>query len=265
MAKTNDKELKRWWAQYMESTGEMELALQYYEMAEDYLSLVRVYSYCDNLEKAAEIANMSGDKAACYHLARQYENIDNIAEAIHFFSKAQAYSNAIRICKEQGYTEQLWNMAVLGKKDMQFHEIFLTYLDRVKFLLILCSFFPLLAGPNEKLDAAKFFEHADKPQFDKAVILYEKAGYVGKALDLAFETKQHNVLQYIATNFNENTDPALLDKTAGFFLQHEQYDKAVDLYVASVQAIKALELCLQYNITINDEMAEKLSSGGMFR
>ena len=83
------------------------------------------------------------------------------------------------------------------------------------------------------------------------MILYEKAGYVGKSLDLAFETKQHNVLQYIATNFNENTDPALLDKTAGFFLQHEQYDKAVDLYVASVQAIKALELCLQYNITIN--------------
>ena len=227
--KTNDKSLKRWWAQYMESTGEMELALQYYELAEDYLSLVRVYCYCDNLEKAAEIANSSGDKAACYHLARQYENIDNIHEAIHFFSKAQAYSNAIRICKEHGFNEQLWNMAVL-------------------------------AGPNEKLDAAKYFETADvKPQYDKAVILYEKAGYVGKALDLAFETKQHNVLQYIATNFNENTDPALLDKTAGFFLQHEQYEKAVDLYVASVQAIKALELCLQYNITITEEMAEKLS------
>ena len=26
--KSSDKELKRWWAQYMESTGEMELALQ---------------------------------------------------------------------------------------------------------------------------------------------------------------------------------------------------------------------------------------------
>ena len=231
--KTNDKELKRWWAQYMESTGEMELALQYYELAQDYLSLVRVYSYCDNLEKAADIANMSGDKAACYHLARQYENIDNIPEAIHFFSKAQAYSNAIRICKDQGYYEQLWNMAVL-------------------------------AGPNEKLDAAKFFENAEKPQFDKAVILYEKAGYVGKALELAFETKQHNVLQYISTNFDQDTDPALLDKTAGFFLQHEQYDKAVDLYVASVQSIKALELCLEYNINISEEMGEKLSSGEKF-
>ena len=111
------------------------------------------------------------------------------------------------------------------------------------------------------MDAAKYFENAEKPQFDKAVILYEKAGYAGKAIELAFDTKQHNVLQYIASNFNEDTDPALLDRTAGFFLQHEQYDKAVDLYVASVQAIKALELCLQYNIHITEEMAEKLSTG----
>ena len=226
--KSNDKDLKRWWAQYMESTGEMELALQYYELAEDFLSLVRVYCYCDNLEKAAEIANGSGDKAACYHLARQYENVDNISEAIHFFSKAQAYSNAIRICKDQGFNEQLWSLAIL-------------------------------AGPNEKLDAAKYFECSDKPQYDKAVILYEKAGYVGKAMDLAFEKKQHNILQYISTNFNENTDPVLLDRTAAFFLEHQQYEKAVDLYVASVQAIKALELCLQYNIQITDEMADKLS------
>jgi len=175
-----------------------------------------VHCYCDNLEKAAEIANKSGDRAACYHLARQYENVDNIAEAIHFFSKAyvieihkykcpssgtkrgqyfQAYSNAIRICKEHGFSEQLWNLAVL-------------------------------AAPNEKLEAAKYFETCEKPQFDKAVILYEKAGYIGKAVDLAFETNQHNVLQYISSNFNENTEPLLLDKTANFFLQNEQYEKA---------------------------------------
>jgi len=174
-----------------------------------------VHCYCDNLEKAAEIANKSGDRAACYHLARQYENVDNIAEAIHFFSKAyvieihkykcpssgtkrgqyfQAYSNAIRICKEHGFSEQLWNLAVL-------------------------------AAPNEKLEAAKYFETCEKPQFDKAVILYEKAGYIGKAVDLAFETNQHNVLQYISSNFNENTEPLLLDKTANFFLQNEQYEK----------------------------------------
>ena len=64
--------------------------------------------------KAAEIANASGDKAACYHLARQYENIDNIPEAIHFFSKAQAYSNAIRICKEQGKNKTIIELVLTG-------------------------------------------------------------------------------------------------------------------------------------------------------
>lgn len=43
--------LHKWWAQYMESTGDMENALQYYENAQDYLSLVRVYCYCGQMDK----------------------------------------------------------------------------------------------------------------------------------------------------------------------------------------------------------------------
>jgi intraflagellar transport protein 140 len=226
--KSDDKSLKRWLAQYLESAGEMELALQYYELAEDYLSLVRVHCYCENLEKAAEIANSSGDKAACYHLARQYENMDNISNAIHFFSKASAYSNAIRICKEQGYADHIWNLA-------------------------------LLASNNEKLDAAKYFERCEKPQYDKAVILYEKAGYFGKALDLAVRTNQHNALQHISKHLDGDTDPVLLGKAANFFLDNRQYDKAVDLFVSSKENQKALDLCLQYNITVTEDMAEKLT------
>ena len=54
--------LRRWWAQYLESTGEMETALQFYEAARDHLSLVRVYCYCNNLQKAADIANETEDR-----------------------------------------------------------------------------------------------------------------------------------------------------------------------------------------------------------
>ena len=39
----------------MESTSEMETALQFYEAARDNLSLVRVYCYCGNLEKVKKI------------------------------------------------------------------------------------------------------------------------------------------------------------------------------------------------------------------
>ena len=39
----------------MESLGEMEVALQFYEMAQDYLSLVRVYCYCSNMDKVSRL------------------------------------------------------------------------------------------------------------------------------------------------------------------------------------------------------------------
>ena len=51
------------------------------------------------LFQASEICNDTGDRAACYHLARQLENQDHIKEAIHFFQRAEAYGNAIRLCK----------------------------------------------------------------------------------------------------------------------------------------------------------------------
>lgn len=53
----------------------MDSALQFYDAAQDYVSLVRVLCYCDRMDQAAEVANDSGDKAASYHLARQFENM----------------------------------------------------------------------------------------------------------------------------------------------------------------------------------------------
>lgn len=89
----------KWIAQYMESTGDMDAALHYYTMAKDHLSIVRVLCFLNNYHQASEIAQNSGDKAAAYHLARQFEAMDRIDEALSFFTKAQAYGNAIRICK----------------------------------------------------------------------------------------------------------------------------------------------------------------------
>lgn len=39
----------------MESTGEMDEALKYYEQANDILSLVRVHCYCGNVEKVKKV------------------------------------------------------------------------------------------------------------------------------------------------------------------------------------------------------------------
>lgn len=83
----------------MESTGNMDRAVHYYKEAKDHFSLVRVLCFQQNLSQASEIASATGDRAACYHLARQYEAMGKISEAVHFFSRAQAYGTAVRICK----------------------------------------------------------------------------------------------------------------------------------------------------------------------
>ncbi|XP_064637216.1 intraflagellar transport protein 140 homolog [Lineus longissimus] len=225
--KTKDKALRKWWAQYMESTGEMETALQFYEAAQDYLSLVRVYCYCGNLEKAAEICNDTGDAAGCYHLARQYENQDRIKEAIHFFTRAQAYGNAIRLCKEHGYEDQMMNLALLGK-------------------------------PQDMMDAARYYESKPSSQ-DKAVMLYHKAGNLPRALDLAFRTRQFGALQHISDDLDQKADPELLQRCANFFTENGQYDKAVDLLATARKYWDALKLCSEQNVVITEDLAEKLT------
>ncbi|XP_071318478.1 intraflagellar transport protein 140 homolog [Trachinotus anak] len=225
--KMKDKNIYKWWAQYLESQSDMDSALHFYECAQDYLSLVRVHCYMGNIQKASEIANDTGDRAASYHLARHYEGHDDIKQAVHFYTRAQAYNNAIRLCKENGLDDQLMNLA-------------------------------LLSNPEDMMEAACYYEEKGA-HMDRAVALYHKAGYVSKALELAFATQQFSALQLIAEDLNENSDPALLARCSDFFIKHSQYEKAVELLVAAKKYHQALELCVTQNLTITEELAERMT------
>ncbi|XP_035468905.1 intraflagellar transport protein 140 homolog [Scophthalmus maximus] len=225
--KMKDKNIYKWWAQYLESQSDMDSALHFYECAQDYLSLVRVHCYMGNIQKASEIANDTGDRAASYHLARHYEGHDDIKQAVHFYTRAQAYNNAIRLCKENGLDDQLMNLA-------------------------------LLSNPEDMMEAACYYEEKGS-HMDRAVALYHKAGYVSKALELAFATQQFSALQLIAEDLNENSDPVLLARCSDFFITHSQYEKAVDLLVAAKKYHQALELCVNQNLTITEQLAERMT------
>ncbi|KAM7149426.1 intraflagellar transport protein 140 homolog isoform 1-T2 [Molossus nigricans] len=225
--KMKDKTLWRWWAQYLESQAEMDAALRYYELAQDYFSLVRIHCFQGNIQKAAEIANETGNWAASYHLARQYESQEEVRQAVHFYTRAQAFNNAIRLCKENGLDDQLMNLA-------------------------------LLSSPEDMIEAACYYEEKGE-QMDRAVMLYHKAGHFSKALELAFATQQFVALQLIAEDLDEKSDPALLARCSDFFLEHSQYEKAVELLLAAKKYQEALQLCLEQNMTITEEMAEKMT------
>ncbi|KAM9716097.1 intraflagellar transport protein 140 homolog isoform 2-T2 [Menidia menidia] len=225
--KTKDKNIYKWWAQYLESQSDMDSALHFYDLAQDYLSLVRVHCYMGNIQEASQIANDTGDRAASYHLARHYEGHDDIKQAVHFYTRAQAYNNAIRLCKENGLDDQLMNLA-------------------------------LLSNSEDMMEAACYYEERST-HMDRAVALYHKAGYVSKALELAFATEQFSALQLIADDLNENSDPALLARCSDFFITHSQYEKSVELLVAAKKYNQALELCLVQNLTITEELAERMT------
>ncbi|XP_004750849.1 intraflagellar transport protein 140 homolog isoform X2 [Mustela putorius furo] len=227
ISKMKDKTLWRWWAQYLESQAEMDAALRYYELAEDYFSLVRIHCFQGNIQKAAEIANESGNWAASYHLARQYESQEEVRQAVHFYSRAQAFNNAIRLCKENGLDDQLMNLA-------------------------------LLSSPEDMTEAALYYEEKGE-HMDRAVMLYHKAGHFSKALELAFATQQFVALQLIAEDLDERSDPALLARCSDFFIEHSQYEKAVELLLAAKKYHEALQLCLEQNMTITEDMAEKMT------
>ncbi|XP_033373821.1 intraflagellar transport protein 140 homolog isoform X4 [Parus major] len=225
--KMKDKSLWRWWAQYLESQSDMESALKYYALAQDYFSLVRVHCFQGNIQKAAEIANETGNGAASYHLARQYESQEDIKQAVHFYSRAQAFNNAIRLCKANNLDDQLMNLA-------------------------------LLSSPEDMIEAACYYEEKGD-QMDRAVMLYHKAGHFSKALELAFATQQFGALQLIAEDLDEKSDPALLARCSGFFIEHAQYEKAMELLLTAKKYHEALQLCLEQNLTITEELAEKMT------
>lgn len=60
-----------------------------------------------------------------------------------------------------------------------------------------------------------------------------QAGHFSKALELAFATQQFGALQLIAEDLDEKSDPALLARCSDFFIEHGQYEKAMELLLTA--------------------------------
>lgn len=223
---TEDPQLIKWWAQYCESNEATDEAIRYYELAKETLSLVRVYCFRNMLDKASEICIQTNDLAACYHLARHFESQDDTKKAIQFYTRAKKFNHGVRLAKENRMDNELLTLALEGSKDL-------------------------------KIEAARYFEEAQS--YDKAVMLYQKGGKVPRALELCFRAQLFESLRSISDNLGADTDPVLLSKCGDFFLDHQQYEKAVHLFISGKKYGKALELCMRHNVPITEKMAESMT------
>lgn len=96
----------------------------------------------------------------------------------------------------------------------------------------------LVAGPQEQIDAARYFLTSERPQVNKAVMLYHKAGLISKAVDLAFKSGQVSTVAQIAGELDEYADPSVIRRCAEYFNSLGQYDRAVHLLVTGKQVSK---------------------------
>ncbi|KAI6178923.1 hypothetical protein M3Y98_00554400 [Aphelenchoides besseyi] len=222
-----DRELYRWWARYLESVGDLDGARNYYKYADDFLAVIRILCYDGRIEEATEVVNRSDDRAAAFHLARYFEANSDFEQAVHFFTKASSYNTAIRLAREHEMSDKLASLA-------------------------------LLAGGNELIETARYYE--DLPGYaDKAVLLYHKAGMIGRALDLAFRTEQFSALDLIARDLNEDSDPQVLQRAAQFFSSNQRDRTAVLLLAYAKKFSEAVELCHEKSVLITEEIAELLT------
>ncbi|XP_076275745.1 intraflagellar transport protein rempA isoform X2 [Rhynchophorus ferrugineus] len=226
MSKSKDKEMLKWWGQYIESQGDMNAALKIYASVGDIYSQVRVYCFLGDESKAADLAKAHTDKAAFYHMARYYETLGHAEDAVNFYTKATAYANAVRLAKENNLSKDLWNLG-------------------------------LIVSNREKIEIAKYFE--EQNSLDNAVILYHRGGMLHKALDLSFKTQQFDILQEIATQLDADSDPAIIDKCVQYFVNNEQFDKAVDLLAIAKKYQEAIQLCNTHNVRLTEDLTEKLT------
>jgi intraflagellar transport protein 140 len=224
----DDAELSKWLAAYAESRQQYETAIQVYTTGKDWVSVVRVLCFQQNYARAAEVCIESEDAPACFHLARQYEMQDKIKEAMQFFQRARRYNHAVRLAKQHRMYTELLTMALESNNRLV------------------------------QLDAAYHLEQIGMP--DKAVLLYQKGGQLGRALELCFRSELFDSIRIIADELGADTDPAVLSQCGAFFLQRGQYDKAVHLLVIGNEFERALDICTQYQAKLSEEDADRMTA-----
>ncbi|CAH8678009.1 unnamed protein product [Schistosoma rodhaini] len=112
---------------------------------------------------------------------------------------------------------------------------------------------------HDMLESAKHLGNYSD-YIDKAILLYHKAGKINQAIELAINTKQFDALQSIISSLNdEQLNPVMLKQCSEFFIQNNQFDRAVEILAAGKQYCEAIQLCNEHFIPITEDLIEKLT------
>ncbi|KAJ7298697.1 hypothetical protein O6H91_Y481300 [Diphasiastrum complanatum] len=107
-----DPDLHKWWAHYCEAIDLVPKAIDYYKLAGDVKSLVRVFCFLGETDAAAKVVSESKDASAAFLLACQLEKSGNVPEAINFFTMAGRYDYATQVAMKYGVDNELLSLSL---------------------------------------------------------------------------------------------------------------------------------------------------------
>ena len=156
-----------------------------------------------------------------------------LSEAIHFYAKAQYYSQAIKIAINNELDGEIISLSMASPKEVA-------------------------------LRSASYFER--KGLYEKAVRLYKKAGAIKKANGLA---ERHGFTELISLEIpdeesedeediiNGGDKNAILSR-ATQLIDTGKYERAVPMFISIKQYDKALDICIQHNVPIHEDLVKKM-------
>ncbi len=216
-----------WWASYLESKGDFDKALETYKKAKDSTNIIRLLLKKDKLEEAIKEYEKEKEIDGAYLIGNYYEKNKDIKKAIVYYGTSGRINQAFRIAKENNLDNDI---SALGMK----------------------------APKNTQNLIAEYFE--EKGQIERAIELYLLGSNIRKGLNLCLATNQYDKVREISETLESQQDKDTLKALAEYFIEQQQHEKALGLYIRIKDYETAMKLCENYKVRISTETANAILS-----
>ena len=214
-----------WWASYLESKDDFDKALETYKKANDCKNIIRLLLQKNQLEEAIKEYNKEKDIDGAYLIGNYYEKNKDIKNAIIYYGISGRINHAFRLAKENNLDNDI---AALGMK----------------------------APKSTQNIIAEYFE--EKGQIERAIELYLLGSNIRKGLNLCLATNQYDKVREISETLESQQDKDTLKALAEYFIEQQQHEKALGLYIRIKDYETAMKLCENYKVRISTETANAI-------
>jgi intraflagellar transport protein 140 len=279
------------YAKHLESIGDIDLAIEHFELAETARHEVpRMLFNNGKIEELEHYVNRSKDEQLLKWWAQYMESNEYFDKACKYYRRGGDFLSLVRIaCFKEDFNQASEIIQESGDRSAAYHfarqlEIQGDYHSAINFFADAGCYnhsirlakaygldaelmrFALESTPSLMIDCAIYFE--ERNEFEKAIQLYRKGGDLPRALDLCFRAGENNpskskayyeMLNAIAQDLGADTSPQTLARCGEFLVNHKQFDKAVELFVMAKRYTQAIDMCMQHRVNITDEMVKMLT------